>query len=266
MTNWALWGTIVNTGAVLLGSLLGLAIRFFAERAARRSQKNSIDPLREEKRPSRLAYVSTAVQNGLGLCAIAIGILGTFDLDSGYRLNIPIAILSVVLGAVLGELLGLDALIGRLGRLMEQKMKGRGGRVAEAFVSSTLLFCVGAMTVSGALESGIAHQHDTYYAKAMLDLVSSVIFASTLGIGVLFSTVAVFVIQSGLTGVAVLAGTAIQGSVMGGAIIAEMIGVGSLLIIALGTNLLGMTKIKVMNLLPAMFLPIALYPLYQLIF
>ena len=261
MTNWALWGTIVNTGAVLVGSVVGLAIKFLAGCAARRAAGRVPDPLGEEKKPSRLAYLPTAVQNGLGLCAVVIGILGTFDFETGYKLNILVAILSVVLGSVVGELLDLDGLLNRFGQFIERKMKGHGGRVAEGFISSTLLFCVGAMTISGAIESGMEHQHNTYYAKAMLDLVSSVVFASTLGIGVLFSAVAVFGIQGTLTAVAVLAGGAIPAAVT-----AEMIGVGSLLIMVLGTNLLGMTKIKVMNLLPAMFFPIGLLPLYNLIF
>lgn len=265
MTEWALWGTFVNTGAVILGSLVGLAIKLIGGRAAARADR-SIDPLGEEVRPSRVAYLPMAVQNGLGLCAIVIGILGTFDFESGYKLNILVAILSIVLGAVVGELLDLDGLVNRLGQWLERKLKGRGGRVAEGFVTSTLLFCVGAMTVSGAIESGLEHQHNTYYAKAMLDLVSSVIFASTLGIGVLFSALAVLGIQGGLTGLAVLAGGAIGGSPTAALITAEMIGVGSLLIMAIGTNLLGMTKIKVMNFLPAMFFPIGLVPLYQLVF
>ncbi|MBQ8340944.1 MAG: DUF554 domain-containing protein [Clostridia bacterium] len=255
-----MWGTLVNTGAVLLGSLIGLVIKFAVSYAARRNEA-APDPLGEEKRPSRFSYLPSAVQNGLGLCAIVIGLLGTFDFESGYKLNILVAILSVVLGAVVGELLDLDGLLNRFGNFIEKKMKGRGGRVAEGFVSATLLFCVGAMTVSGAIESGMEHQHNTYYAKSMLDLVSSVIFASTMGIGVLFSAVAVFGIQGALTGVAVLAGGAIPADVT-----AEMIGVGSLLIMAIGTNLLGMTKIKVMNFLPAMFFPIALLPLYNLVF
>ena len=261
MTNWALWGTIVNTGAVLLGSVVGLAIKFLASCAAKRAADRVPDPLGEEKKPSRLAYLPIAVQNGLGLCAVVIGILGTFDFETGYKLNILVAILSVVLGSVVGELLDLDGLLNRFGQFIERKMKGRGGRVAEGFISSTLLFCVGAMTISGAIESGMEHQHNTYYAKAMLDLVSSVVFASTLGIGVLFSAAAVFGIQGTLTAVAVLAGGAIPAAVT-----AEMIGVGSLLIMVLGTNLLGMTKIKVMNLLPALFFPIGLLPLYNLMF
>jgi uncharacterized membrane protein YqgA involved in biofilm formation len=116
------------------------------------------------------------------------------------------------------------------------------------------------MTVTGAMESGILHVHTTYYAKAMLDMVAAVIFATSLGIGVAFSAVGVFAVQGLLTLAAVLAAGAIPVAITG-----EMIAVGSLLVIAIGTNLLGITKIKVMNYVPAMFFPIGLCPLFQLL-
>ena len=93
MTDFALWGTFVNTGAVILGSLVGLVIKFFLGRAARKIECEGPDPLGEEKRPSRLAYLPVAVQHSLGLCAIVIGLLGTFDFESGYKLNVLVAIL-----------------------------------------------------------------------------------------------------------------------------------------------------------------------------
>ena len=149
----------------------------------------------------------------------------------------------------------------RFGAFVERKLKGGEHNVAEGFVTATLLFCVGAMTVTGAMESGILHTHDTYYAKSMLDLVASVIFASSLGVGVVLSAAGVFTIQSVLTGIAFFAGAAIPVAVTG-----EMMAVGSLLVIVISTNLLGMTKIKVMNLVPSMLFPIALCPLFELIF
>ena len=105
------------------------------------------------------------------------------------------------------------------------------------------------------------HTHTTYYAKGMIDMVAAVIFASTLGAGVLLSAVGVFAVQGTLTMAAVLAGGAIPEAITG-----EMMAVGSLLVVGIGTNLLGVTRIKVMNLVPAMFFPIALCPLYTLIF
>ena len=255
MTDWALWGTIVNTAAVLLGAFLGLGIKAIASRAAK--NKEACEPPEEqEQTPSRFASLPVTVQKGLGLCVLLIGILGAVEVQ-----NMLVMIVSVVLGAIVGELLDLDRQVNRLGAFIERKMKGRGGNVAEGFVTATLLFCVGAMTVTGAMESGILHQHITYYAKSMLDMVSAVIFASSLGVGVAFSAVGVFAVQGIFTLVAVLAAGAIPVAITG-----EMIAVGSLLVIAIGTNLMGVTKIKVMNLLPAMFFPIGLCPLYQVLF
>ncbi len=252
MTNWALWGTIVNTAAVLLGALLGLGIKAVACRAAKGVRA---DVTIDETRPSRLAELPGMMQKGLGLCAILIGILGAVKVQ-----NVLVMILSVAIGTVVGQLLDPDRALNRFGSFVERKMKGRGGRVAEGFVSATLIFCVGAMTVTGAIESGVLHQHSTYYTKSVLDMVTAVVFASTLGVGVLLSAVAVLGIQGLLTLLATLVAGSIPVLVTG-----EMIAVGSLLLVGIGTNLLGITKLKVMNMLPAMFMPIGLCPLFDLI-
>ncbi len=248
MTQWALWGTIVNTVAVLCGALLGLGIRALTSKRKKVPSEDGV--------PARHTVADT-IQKGLGLCVLLIGVSGALGVK--YML---VMILSVVLGALVGELLDLDGLLNRFGAFIERKLGGKEkGTFAQGFVSATLLFCVGAMTVTGALESGLLHKHDTYYAKSMIDMVSAVIFASTLGVGVTLSAAGVFAVQGTLVLAAVLAGGAIPLVVTG-----EMIAVGSLLVIAIGTNLLGVTKIKVMNLVPAMFFPIALCPLYELIF
>ena len=247
MTQWALWGTIVNTVAVMLGALLGLGIRAIA------GKKKTV---RDAELPARRSVADT-IQKGLGLCVILIGISGALGVK--YML---VTILSVALGALVGELLDLDGLLNRFGAFVERKLGGKQkGSFAEGFVSATLLFCVGAMTVTGALESALMHTHDTYYAKGLIDMVCAVTFATALGAGVVLSAAGVFVVQGTLVLIAVLAGNAIPAVVTG-----EMIAVGSLLVVAIGTNLLGVTKVKVMNLVPAMFFPIALCPLYELIF
>ena len=249
MTNWALWGTIVNTGAVLAGALFGLLLRFIAAHIHRKKVAVSESPAEEYR-------VTGLIQKGLGLCVLIIGVKGALATE-----ELLVMIVSVVLGALVGGLLDLNKWINKLGALLEKSMKGRGGNVAEGFVAATLLFCVGAMTVTGALEAGIEHTHNTYYAKAMIDMVSAVIFAVSLGVGVTFSAVGVFVVQGGLVSIVLLAGQAIPTEIA-----AVMMAVGSLLVIALGTNLLGITKIKVMNLVPAMLFPLALCPLFALIF
>ena len=253
MTQWALWGTIVNTVLVLLGALCGLLIRAVGARCQRQRQEGASSA--QQEKPSRGSGIASTVQKGLGLCVILIGITGALEVQ-----NILVLILSIVLGGLLGEFCDLDGLLNRFGTFLERKMKG-SGNIAEGFVSATLLFCVGAMTVTGALESGLLHTHTTYYAKGMIDMVAAVIFASSLGVGVVLSAAGVFAVQGVLTMIAVLAGGAIPLAITG-----EMMAVGSLLVVGIGTNLLGVTKIKVMNLVPAMFFPIALCPLYNLIF
>ena len=256
MTNWALWGTLVNTVAVLFGAFAGLAIKAIASRVSKTAEKN-VELLQdgEAGKTSRFAELPSTVQKGLGLCVLLIGILGAVKVQ-----NMLVMIVSLVLGAIVGVLLDLDGQINRLGAFVEKKMKGKGGNVAEGFVTATLLFCVGAMTVTGAIESSVHHTHSTYYAKAMIDMVAAVIFGSAYGLGVVLSAGAVFVTQGALTLLASLLAGAIPM-----AIINEMIAVGSLLLVAIGLNQMGVTRIRVMNLLPAMFLPILLVPLFGLL-
>ena len=249
MTSWPLWGTIVNMGSVLLGAVVGLALKALSRRFGKQTECPEGGKVVESS-------IASAVQKGLGLCVLIIGIMGAVAVQ-----NMLVMIVSVVLGTLVGELLDLNGLLERLGALLERKMKGLGGNLAEGFVAATLLFCVGAMTVTGAMESGLLHTHDTYYAKSMLDMVSAVIFAFSLGVGVIFSAFGVLLVQGSLTMLAVLAGGAIPEL-----IVAEMMAVGSLLVVGIGTNLLGVTRIKVMNMVPAMFFPIALFPLFSVIF
>ena len=131
--------------------------------------------------------------------------------------------------------------------------KSGGVSLAEGFVTASLLFCVGAMTIVGALQSGLTGDHQMLFTKSMLDFVSSMIFASSLGAGVLFASAFVLVFQGGIT---LLAG--FVSPFLGEAVIAEMTCAGSVLIIGLGLNLLGLTRLKVMNYIPAIFLPVLL--------
>ena len=225
-------GVLVNTLAVIAGSTCGLLF------------KKAI--------PQKL---SSGVMTALALCTLYIGVDGMLN-----GANVLLIIIAMVLGAVVGYLLNIDGGISRLGQWVENRFaRASSGTVAQGFVTASLLFCVGAMTVTGAMEAAMLHQHTTYYAKAMIDMVSAVIFAFSLGYGVLFSAVSVFLIQGTYTLIALLAAGAIPALVTG-----EMMAVGSLLVVAIGTNLMKVTDIKVMNYLPAMFFPIALVPLMQL--
>ena len=160
---------------------------------------------------------------------------------------------SIVLGALIGSLLDIDKRLNSLGELAERKLnKGSGGKtsVAEGFVSASLLFCVGAMSIVGALQSGLSGSHEMLYTKSLLDFVSAIIFASTLGAGVLFSALFVLVYQGSITLLA-----AWVAPLLSDAAVAEMTCVGSVIIIGLGLNMIGVSKLKVMNFVPAIFLP-----------
>ena len=222
-------GVIVNTLTVILGT--GICILFL------------------KFLPQKLG---DAVMKGVALCVLYIGISGMLD-----GTNAIIAILSMACGAIVGTLIDIAKWFNRFAdflqtKLVRKKKEDESSTLAEAFVSSSLLFCVGAMTIVGSLDAGLRGANSTLYAKAVLDGLSSVFFASSLGFGVLLSAVTVFVYQGALV---LLAGV-LQSVLTIEFIIAEMTCVGSLLIIALGLNMLGITKIKVMNYLPAIFFPI----------
>ncbi|MBR2406107.1 MAG: DUF554 domain-containing protein [Clostridia bacterium] len=231
-----LWGTIVNVIAVLVGGAIGLLLN--------------------KGVPEKL---TGALMTGVGFCVLYIGIDGCLAGE-----NTLVAILSVVLGAVVGTLLDLDARLKRLGDRVEARFsKGESGsgRLAQGFVSASLLFCVGTMAIVGSLQSGLQGNHEMLYLKSLLDLISSVVFGATLGAGVMLSVFTVFVYQGSITLLAQVVAPYLADSV-----IAEMNCVGSLLIIGLALNLLKVTDIKVANFVPAVFFPILLCPLYQLVF
>ena len=214
-------GVIVNTGTVLAGSLLGLLF------------KKGI--------PEK---VSRAVMIALGLFTLYIGIDGALGTQSPL-----IVVASLVLGAIVGTLLNIDGAISRLGLWAERKFKRGDGEtvsIAEGFMTASLLFCVGAMTVNGAIEAGVKGVNTLFFTKALMDLVSSAMLASGLGFGVLLSAVFVLVFQGLLV---LLAGWIAP--VLTPAAIAEMTAAGSLIMVALGLNLLGVTKNKVADYLPA---------------
>ncbi len=221
-----MFGVIVNVITLLLGSSIGLLL------------KKGI--------PEK---VSTATMIGLGVCTLYIGISGSLCGE-----NVLIVIASVVLGVIVGTLIDIDGAINRLSQKVETKFKkeGKNSSIAEGLMTATLLFCVGSMTVTGSLQAGLLGDHSVLITKATLDFVSSMMLSSTLGFGVLLASVSVFLIQGGLV---LLAGVVSPFLTTGA--INEMSCVGSLLIIMIGTNLMGITKIKVADYLPAIvFAPV----------
>ena len=233
VTAFPLWGSIVNALMIIFGAGIGLIVKGLIGKGA------SGGPLER---------VSDALMKGMGLCVLLIGIMGALETR-----NIMIVILSVLVGAVIGELCNLDKGINSLGDSIEKKTKGRFGRITEGFVAASLLFCVGSMAVVGALNSGLLGDHTMLYTKGLIDMIAAFALASSLGIGVLFSSVLILVYQGTITLLAVWIAPFLNT-----ATIAEMTAVGSLLIIAIALNMLGITKIKVMNYVPAIFIPIFL--------
>lgn len=235
MGHWFLTGTVVNALGVIVGGGIGLLI-------GKKIKKELSD---------RLMGV-------LGLCTLLIGATGavlpkTFDGDAAtYSQNVILIILCMVIGTLLGELIDLDGRINRLGQWVESKCKG-GARtpVAEGFVTASLLFCVGAMAIVGSIESGLTGDHATIFAKTLLDTVAAAVFAASLGVGVLLSAGFVFAYQGIITTIAYFAGNFLTNEM-----IAQMSFVGNLIIIGLALNMMKLTKFRVMNMVPAIFLPI----------
>lgn len=228
-------GTIINSAAILLGTLCGvLAKRGIPER------------LRD------------AVMQGQGLCIVLIGLSGALKTTSTLCM-----ILSIVLGSLLGAGLDIERRLNNLGRRLEKRLlRGKAeenGGIARGFVSGTLMYCVGAMAIVGAMNSGLHGDHSTLIAKALLDGVISVFLASLLGVGVALSAVSVFLYQGLIT---LLSG--LLQSVLTDAVVTEMGAVGGLLVAGVGLNMIYDKHISVGNMLPAMFLPIAILPLMQL--
>lgn len=221
-------GTIVNALAILAGSLLGFVL------------KGGI--------PER---INDTIIKGLSLCVLIIGISGAIKTN-----NMLLVICSVAIGGLIGEIIDIDKGLKKLGDFVESKLSGKGGKISEGFITASLMYCVGAMAIVGSLESGLSGNHKTLFAKSIIDGISSIMFTSSLGLGVALSAVSVFIYQ----GIITLAASALQGLLVA-SVISEISAVGSLLIVGLAFNMLGVAKIKVANLLPAVLVPI----FYQII-
>ena len=219
-------GAIINFITVVAGTLVGLvAGKFLNER------------------------IRTATMSAVALITIGIAVPGLMNSSKPL-----VPILSLVVGTVIGEALDIDRAVNRLGDKMQEKFRGKG-KITEGFVTGTLVFAVGAMTVMGSLDSGLKHDHTVLIAKSVIDGVSSIVFASTMGIGVAFAGVSVLVIEGSIALLASLAAT-FAGTLLTTAVINEITFVGSLLILGISGNLLGITKLKLLNMMPALFLPL----------
>lgn len=220
-----LLGSLVNSAAIILGGGIGLVLK-----------KGLSDRL------------ANAVMNALALCVLYIGVSGMLKGE-----NILITILSMVAGTLVGEALDLDKKINQLGDTVENMVASpnKGVSVSKGFVTASLLFCVGAMAIVGALQSGLTGNHDTLFAKSLIDGIASIVMASSLGIGVLLSAGLILVYEGGISLFANVLAPLLTDSVIN-----EMTCVGSLLIVGLALNMLKLTDLKIMNYAPAVFFPI----------
>lgn len=222
-------GVLVNTLTVIIGSAVGLVF------------KKAI--------PERL---TNAVMTTIGLCTIAIGVGGIIKGQ-----NQLVMIISLVLGTIAGTLIDIDGKLSKLGdkfrnkRVKDGKEHTDNATFSQGFVTASLLFCVGAMTIVGSMNAGISGDNQMLYTKSVLDLISSSMLAASLGFGVMCASAFVLVFQGALVALSML-----LGSFLSDFAISELICAGSVMITALGLNLIGVTKIKVANLLPGLiFVP-----------
>lgn len=237
-----MFGTTINALAIVIGGLLGVVFK--------KGIKQS---------------VSESLNKALGLSVIVLGFNGVvssmFTVGDGGALSSSgelLLIVSLVLGTFIGEVIDLDRRLASLSGIVEKKLKLSG--FAQSFVNGTLIYCVGAMAIIGALNDGLRGDSSVLLIKSLLDGISSLVLGATLGIGVIFSAISVFIYQGAI---ALLAGS--LESVLAGELLLQICAVGYCLVACIGINFLGAPRIKVANMLPALLVPIVwnlIYPIF----
>ncbi|MCL2874051.1 MAG: DUF554 domain-containing protein [Defluviitaleaceae bacterium] len=241
-----LLGTITNVVLITIGGVAGVFLKQFLSRR-----------------------IANTVMQGIGLAIVIIGISGA--MSSSFTIvdgnisadHVLLMIVSLALGAFIGELVGIEKQLNNFAKFCEERLTKSGGEspsFAQGFVTATLVFCVGSMAIVGSLEDGINRNSDILIAKSVIDGIAAMIFASTMGFGVIFSALTVGIYQGSITLLAMYIAPYIDDVV-----VAQMSLVGSILVMAIGLNMLEISKIKVGNLLPAMFIP-AVYYAIQIVF
>ncbi|MEO0071431.1 MAG: DUF554 domain-containing protein [candidate division WOR-3 bacterium] len=218
-------GTIVNTATVIVGSLVGVFLH--------------------SRFPERLTKI---IFQAIGLFTLFLGFAMALKTQ-----KMLILIFSIVGGALIGELIDIDRHLSRFGEWLKAKLRISGKHFTEGLVTAFLVFCMGSMTVLGAVEEGLGKTPNLYFAKSLLDGFASVALAAGLGLGVLFSAIPLFIYQAGLTLLVRLLNTLLTERIA-----AEMTAVGGLILIGLGINLLEIKRLKVLNMLPALLVAILL--------
>lgn len=223
-------GTIVNALAVVVGGLIGLLF------------KNSI--------PEKIA---DALLKAAGLAVITVGIKLMFAGD-----NLTLLIMSIIIGTAIGELINIEGKLDNLGEMVEGKMKNKQSNIALGFVTCTLIYCVGSMAIVGSIQSGLSGNHEILFSKALLDGIMSITMTASLGVGVIFSSISILIYQGTITLLAQF-----MQSLLSDVVVREMTSIGGTLIMAIGLNFLEIKRIKVGNMLPAIFIPIIYYLIFS---
>lgn len=218
-----LLGTTINALAIIVGSIIGLKLTKIKEK------------------------VKVTVMEVIALSVVVMGI--SMGLKSE---NFLIVIGSLVIGAIIGERFDLELKLDSLGRWIEKKLGAKEeGTIVKGFVTTTIIYVFGALGIVGALDSGLRNDHSLLYTKSLLDGFSAIIFTSTLGIGVIFSSIPVFLYQGTIALLATVIMTLVPQTIMDMYIV-EMTATGGVMILAIGLNILGITKVRVANLLPSL--------------
>lgn len=223
-------GTIVNSLAIVAGSLTGLLF------------KNIIS-----------SKLSEALLKASAMAVLAVGMKLSFQGD-----NLSLLIVSIILGTLIGEVIDIESKLDKFGEFVESRFKSKENNVAQGFVSCTLVYCVGSMAIVGAIQSGLTGNHEILFSKAMLDGIISITMTVSMGIGVLFSSISVFIYQGTITVLAQF----LQ-SILSDAVVGEMTAIGGVLIMAISFNFLEIKRIKVGNMLPAIFIPIVYFLIFK---
>jgi len=216
-----LTGTIINAAAIILAGAVGLVFR-----------------------KGIPAHISRTIQDGLGMLIMAIGFQYAFKAD-----NLAMVGICLALGAVWGEMQQWESRLESLGRKLEKVLGGDDSQFVKGFVSATLLFCVGAMAIVGSLQDGLTHNYDILLVKSMLDGIFAMIFAASMGVGVLFSALPLLIYQGAIT-----LGAGYIKPLLTDPMLNNITALGGVLIVGIGINALGLMRIKVANLLPGLFL------------
>ncbi len=218
-------GTLINAAAIIVGSIIGIGLH--------------------TKLPERIVKI---VFQGIGLFTLFIGFYMGMKTN-----NLFLMILSIVTGGIIGEWINIDKYINRFGDKVKLKLKSKNSKFTEGLITAFLLFCMGSVTILGAIEEGLGGEPNLLLAKSVLDGVSSIALAAAMGFGVAFSVIPLLIYQGGLTLLA-----AYFGDYFASHIIDELTAVGGLMLIGLGLSILEIKQIKILNMLPALIVIVIL--------